>query len=203
MADYFYTHTLLREGEEIQEVIRRHKSTLIAPIAITSVLIIIPFFFMFYLLSRGPIGTSVFLVLIIFALLYSARVFVTWFFNVFIITNQRIIDIDRTGFFTKTVSEARFDTIADISYSTKGVGQTVFRTGTIQLKTKGESLTLVIGHIADPARVHQLLLDLVKESGDTPPSSPQPAVEDADELIDDFLNEKGDEEEVSFTKKEF
>lgn len=203
MADYYHSRTPLREGEEIQEVVRRHKGTLVLPIAITSILVIIPFFFMFYLLSNGPIGTTGFLLLLILAGLYGARVFVKYFFNVFIITNQRIIDIDRTGFFSKTVSEARYDLVSDVSYSTKGVKQTLFRTGTIQVKTQGDSVTIVIEDIGEPQKIHQLLLDLVKDHGGSQSSAP-PAkgVEDGpstDELIEEVL---GDSEEVKFTKKE-
>ena len=47
---------------------------------------------------------------------YTLESFLTWFFNVYIVTDERIIDIDFYNLTYKEVSDANLDKIEDVTY---------------------------------------------------------------------------------------
>ncbi len=159
--DYFSKQISLRSDEEIITVLHHHPITYAKQIAITLVVILLAFFLMFYLFSLGAFGVALFLALLLTGVFYGMREFYIWFMNVFIITNQRIIDIDQTGFFNKTVSEADYAKILDVCYSVKGAGQTLFKLGTISVNATG--VKLVIKNVKDVVKVNQILADLIRD----------------------------------------
>jgi hypothetical protein len=159
--DYFSKQVSLRPDEEIITVLHHHPITYAKQIAITLAIILLAFFLMFYLFSLGAVGVALFLALLLTGVFYGMREFYIWFMNVFIITNQRIIDIDQTGFFNKTVSEADYEKILDVCYSVKGAGQTLLKLGTININATG--LKLVIKNVKDIVKVNQILADLIRE----------------------------------------
>jgi len=134
--DFIAKQVSFRENEKNIVVLHHHPITYAKQIIITAVLVLLAFFLMFLLFSLGVIGVALFLAILLTGVFYGLREFFIWYFNVFIITNQRIIDIDQKGFFSKTVSESSYDKILDICYSVHGVGQTILRLGTIKTGKK-------------------------------------------------------------------
>ncbi len=159
--DFLSKQVNLRENEEIIVVLHHHPITYAKQIVITVALVLLVFFLMFLLLSWGIFGVTVFLALLFTGVFYGSREFFIWYFNVFIITNQRLIDIDQTGFFSKTVSEAPHEKILDICYAVKGFSQTVLQLGTIKINAAGVKLTL--DNVKNVVKVNQLLTDLIRE----------------------------------------
>ncbi len=151
-----------RSDEQIRAVVRRHGSLLARPIVITSVLLLADLFFMYPLISRGPIGASVFAAVIATAFIYGTREAVIWYYTVAVITTERVIDIDRKGYFNRIVSEAPVESITDVSYGTRGVRQTVWGVGTITLKTAHNAITLALTDIQDPERISALVQELIR-----------------------------------------
>jgi hypothetical protein len=158
--DYYAKQISLRDDEQIIGIIHHHPVTYLKQIAITIILILLAFFLMFYLVSLGPLGVSFFAAFLLTGIFYGAREFFIWYSNVLMITNQRLIDIDQAGFFSKTVSEVPYDKILDICYSVKGVAQTIFRLGTIKIQATGAKL--VIKNVSDIVQVNQIITDLIK-----------------------------------------
>lgn len=150
----------LQEGEEIAEVVRQYPLSLFWQIIFAFILVILPFFLMFLLLSWGSIGLFLFAFLLAVALFYSLKVFNNWYFNIFIITNYRIIDIDQKKFFDKTVSGITYDKIQDISYHQKGLGQTLFKYGSVQLQLVNANTKIKLEKIYQPEKVQQLLTEM-------------------------------------------
>jgi len=188
---YFAKKINLRPVEQIIVVLHHHPITYFKQFAITAILILGAFFLMFKLFNLGSIGVALFLAILFTGLFYGGREFYIWYFNAFIITSQRIIDIDQRGFFNKTVSEVSCEKILDISYSVKGFWQTILKLGTIKIQASGASLLLQ--NIKDVSKVNQLLVDLirqqtgkkieVKEEQDL--SSQQ-----KEKIVNDFLNQE-------------
>ena len=160
--DYFAKQISLQPNEKIITVLHHHPITYAKQIAITVVLVLFAFFLMFFLFSMGAFGVALFLAILLTGVFYGLREFYIWFMNVFIVTNQRIIDIDQTGFFNKTVSEADFDKILDICYSVKGMGQTFLKLGTIKINAAG--VKLVVKNVQNVVKVNQILADLIRQS---------------------------------------
>lgn len=150
----------LKAGEEVVSVVRHDVLTLWLRILAAFLLIVLPFFLIFPLFKMGYWGVVIFLFLIALGLAYGLRVFVVWYYNAFIITNQRIIDIDQRGFFERIVSEAPYEKIQDASYRVRGIFGTVFHYGDVRIQTAGATVELEIHNISCPETIQQLIVDL-------------------------------------------
>jgi uncharacterized membrane protein YdbT with pleckstrin-like domain len=146
------------EDEEIVLVIKESLSAHFSKIIIALVLLLLPFFFMFYLISQGPIGVSIFAGLIILSAIYMIREFYIWSNTVFIITTQRIIDVEQNGLLHRTVSEIAHAKIQDISYQSKGLMQMIGGTGTIQVRTSVPDLKLAMFNVPN-VKLHCSLIN--------------------------------------------
>lgn len=159
--EFFSKRISLRTDEELVAVVHHHPITYLKQFSITVFILLFDFFLMFYFFSLGSFGVALFLAVLFTGIFYGGREFYIWYLNVFIITTQRIIDLEQSGFLSRTVSEAPYDKIADISYKVKGFSQTVFNLGTIKIKASG--VTLVLANIKNVAKVNQIITDLIKE----------------------------------------
>jgi len=89
--------------------------------------------------------------------------FLGWFFNIYIVTNQRIIDIDFIHLLYKQFSEAQVSRIQDISYRTKGLLPTVFDFGDVAIQTAGELPNFHFDRVPHPDKVVDTVGDLAKK----------------------------------------
>jgi len=89
--------------------------------------------------------------------------FLVWFFNVYIVTNKRIVDMDFHGLLHRDVAEAPLRNIEDITRSINGAAQVVFNYGNVVIQTAGEQRELEFEEVPDPARVQDIISDLVSE----------------------------------------
>jgi len=206
----FYKLLNLREGEEIVKVIRRYPLTLFFKILLVLVLILLPFFLMFLLFSWGIWGAAIFLIVLFAGIFYGLRIFIIWYYNTSIITNYRVIDFDQQGFFEKTVSGITYDKIQDVSYYQKGICQTLFKYGSVQLQIANTSTKIKLRYVYHPAEVNELILQL---QNDYKPIEPEEAKitnngrledtwEDIKELSDEELKIIQDKIGNKFKEKE-
>ncbi len=143
-------------------ILRHHPIGFAKQIVITVFIVLLSFFLMYPLFNfLDQLGVALFIALLATGIFYGGREFYIWYNNVFVITNQRIIDIDQRGFFEKIVSEVPYENIIDISYYVKGFWQTVLKLGTIKIKAGG--VDLVIKNIKEVVKVNQILLDSIRQ----------------------------------------
>lgn len=101
---------------------------------------------------------------------------ITWFFSVFIITNQRLIQITQKGFFHRSVIDMRLNQIQMVNYEISGLQETLLGFGTIMMQTYVGDL--VIHDIHHPAKIQKKILEILREQGIAAVTSP--AAEPAD-----------------------
>ena len=80
-----------------------------------------------------------------------------------IITNQRIIDIDKRGLFKKEVSEVSLLKIGDVFYKINGLYQTLFRFGNIEITIKDGKYKIELKNIQQPYKIQHLILELSRK----------------------------------------
>jgi hypothetical protein len=152
----------LRTDEEIVMILHHHPIGFLKQIIVTAFIILLSFFLMYPLFNfLDQLGVALFIALLATGIFYGGREFYIWYNNVFVITNQRIIDIDQRGFFEKIVSEIPYENIIDISYYVKGFWQTVLKLGTVKIKAGG--VDLVLKNIKEVIKVNQILLDSIRQ----------------------------------------
>lgn len=76
-------------------------------------LLLAPFFFFFPLMKLGSFGLLLFIIVESFAILYFGRLWVTWYYTLLIITQERVIDTDQIGLFKREIIEIDIDNISD------------------------------------------------------------------------------------------
>jgi uncharacterized membrane protein YdbT with pleckstrin-like domain len=152
--------------EKIVLLLRQHPITLFKQVAIIITALLLP------LLSRGSFFADFLPPSFILALnlgwymlvvSYTLATFLIWFFSVFIITDERIIDVDFVSLLFKDVSAAKIDAIQDISSKTSGFLASIVNYGTVYIQTAGEQREIQFENIPQPAKVASLLNELMLE----------------------------------------
>lgn len=88
-----------------------------------------------------------------------------WYFTVYIVTNQRFIQISQKGLWNRSVVDIGVDKIQTVSYQVKGIEQSLLGFGTIVIQTYvGE---LVIHHVHHPRSTQKRLTHILRELGVT------------------------------------
>jgi len=156
----------LKDDEEVIWLVRKYPIVFAIPIIISAVFIIAPFFFLYPLFQWSSWGVLIFFIILGIGLILVFRVLYLYSLNVFVITSQRIIDIDQRGFFDRTVSETTYDKIQDVSYKIKGVGQTLLHYGSIMIQTAGTQANLELQGVKDPEKVQEMIVQFQQEIAD-------------------------------------
>ena len=95
---------------------------------------------------------------------------IKWHFSVFIITNQRLIQITQKGLFHRSVIDMGLNQIQMVNYEVAGFQETVLGFGTIMMQTfVGD---LVIREISHPAKIQNKILEVLREQGISAVSNP-------------------------------
>ncbi len=154
----------LLENEKVIIVLRRYGLTYFWQGFLIFILIVAPFFFMFWLFSRGWWGIALFSALLALALFLLVRALYFWHHNAFVITNKKVIDIYQVGSLEKIVTEVQLDKIHNVSYIIKGLSPTIFRYGKIKIQTVGGEVDLEFNRVKNPAKI-QAALSAVLQQG--------------------------------------
>lgn len=91
---------------------------------------------------------------------FALASFLRWFFNIYIVTNERVVDIDFYYLLYKHVAEARLDNIQDISYRTSGIFSTLFNCGDVLIQTASETPNFEFGFVPQPEKVVETISEL-------------------------------------------
>lgn len=91
------------------------------------------------------------------------RSFLSWFFNVYIVTDERIIDVDFHSVIYYNVSSAKIENIEDVTTKTVGPLAAIFNFGSILIQTAGEKNQFEFEHVPQPAKITKLLNELILE----------------------------------------
>ncbi len=103
--------------------------------------------------------------LVVGLLLYLPS-FISWWFSVFIVTDQRLIQITQKGLFNRSVVDMGLGQIQMVNYQVAGLTQTLLGFGTIMMQTfVGD---LVIHEIHHPAQIQKKLLEILRLQDTSP-----------------------------------
>ena len=94
--------------------------------------------------------------------------FVAWtnyFLDVWIVTNEKIIDVEQIGLFSREVSVLHLKRIQDITTEVHGVIQTFLVFGDLHVQTAGQQREFVIEGITDPNGVAEKINDVLMKYG--------------------------------------
>lgn len=180
-----------KPDEQILAVIHEDVIPYVPWMTLFFVWIVAPFFLLFPLFEQGLIGVIIFVALLGSGLFVGFRRYFTWQHTVFVITDQRVVDVDQRGFFDRTYSEIGHHDIQDVTFRIKGILPTIFRYGTLVVKTAGSAADLEMRRVRYPAKFHDLINDLRAEAKTAVPklTRTRKLKELVDHMSDDEVNQ--------------
>jgi hypothetical protein len=105
---------------------------------------------------------------------------ISWYYSVYIVTNQRMIQITQKGMFHRSMVGLGLNQIQMINYEIGGFQETLLGFGTIMIQTYVGSLT--IHEVHHPAKIQKELLHILKDLGIDAPQSPRDIQGDEEEV---------------------
>lgn len=149
------------EDEEIVKVWRHHPITIVPPAAKVLAFALIPLGLLLitgFALFGSPFLFGLFILILVMVVTYTAYEWVSWWGDVYILTNYRIIDVEQRGFFHRNFSEATLGKIQDISHEVSGFLPTVFDFGDVLVQTAGSQPNIDMNDIKKPQEQSMYLL---------------------------------------------
>lgn len=157
--------------EEVLLLVRRSLVTTLTWFIGGLLYFIVPFFVIPYIRKMSYEGNPAFSDLFIFSLIffwyvflfgYFLREFLDWYFEVLLITNKKIIDIDRGA---TNISETPLTNVQDVTSETPSMIGQIFNIGSIKIQTAAESKEFEFSLMDDPSKVRDFLSDIVAKKG--------------------------------------
>lgn len=87
-------------------------------------------------------------------------IWIDYYLDVWIITNQRIVNIEQKGMFARVTSELELEKIQDITTDVHGVIPTFFNYGDLFVQTAAEQERFIFHNIPDPYTIKDLVMNL-------------------------------------------
>ncbi len=152
----------VRGDEVLIAVIRRSWWGYIGQMSVVFVLVFAASLFSVPLL-KGPAVLQILFFLLAAGTLW--RVLVLWMsvrYEVLLVTDRRIIDVDQKGILRRTVTDAVYSRITDITWSKSGLKETLTGCGGILITTAGSASAIELRPVRDPKGVQELIRDVAE-----------------------------------------
>lgn len=155
-----------RESEQVEIVLFKHWFVITVPVVKSLAIILLSFAVPMWLhwtawiFSYG-LTTAIYYLWMVFWVGYMVYAYINWYRDRFIITSERIIDVDQRGLFSRKVSEVELTKVQNITHSVNGIWATMLNFGTVIVQSAGAN-DLDLDQIADPAGVQEDITTLIK-----------------------------------------
>lgn len=156
--------------EKIIYTLRRHWFTFLPKILLFLLLLLAPLALYYLINSLFPTLLSeerLYSLAILAASAYYLSVyllflsqFIDYYLDIWIVTNDRIVDIEQFGLFSRTISELDLFRIQDVTTDVHGVFPTLLGYGNVSVKTASQNIDIVFYNVPDPNRIRHELLKL-------------------------------------------
>ncbi len=162
------------QDEKIIKILRRDVFILIKKMCLFALLIVLPLIFFYLAFSSQPslfngtisypliiLGTSSYYLFIWVFFFFS---FIDYYLDIWVITNERIIDVQQKGFFARTISEQRLYRIQDVTSEVQGFFPTILKYGEVYIQTAGAQQRFLFHEVPHPHEVRNTLIKLAERS---------------------------------------
>lgn len=89
-------------------------------------------------------------------------IWIDYYFDIWIVTNQRIVNIEQKALFSRSISELELEKVQDISTDVHGVIPTFLNFGNLLVQTAAEKEKFLFHNIPNPYSVKDLIMNLQK-----------------------------------------
>lgn len=157
----------INSDEKIILKARKHWFTLLSQLITMVIMAVLPFLFYSVVSNFNFIpGNQLYLLFaiepmwVLFIWLMFCKFWVSYYLDVWVVTDKRIIDIRQKGFFNREVSTIRLEKVQDITVKVSGVIRSFLHFGTIIVQSAGELEEFIMTDIANPYDVKNTITKL-------------------------------------------
>lgn len=158
--------------EEIVLLLRRHWITNVGWLLISFILLILPIIGIPFvnIADLIPLNIPLRFILVGFAFWYLGTFgyiilnFLFWFYNVNIVTTERIIDVDFIYLLYNEISSTVISKIEDVTYNRGGLIRSIFDYGNVFVQTAGTIPNIEFLSVPKPAAVSRIITRLLQGS---------------------------------------
>ncbi len=152
--------------EQLILLLRRHPVTQVAWVFFAIVAALIPVFFdpgSFFSFLPGTYQVAITIAWYLAVIAFSLQSFLTWYFNVYIITDERVVDVDFISLLYRNITSAKISNIEDVTSTAGGALQTVFDFGLVTVQTAGSKPEIEFEDVPHPNMIVELFNELILE----------------------------------------
>ncbi len=154
------------DNEVVIVMFRAHPITLLLPLFNGFLLFLLFFFANFYIVSflnvRAILFLNFFFVVVLFN--YVWYNLINWFFNVGIVTNNQIVDVDFNVTLYKEVTYTQLSHVEDVTAKSGGYFATLFNFGNLFVQTAGSEINTEFLRIPHPTDAAKIINELVEKT---------------------------------------
>lgn len=147
----------LKENEEIIEIVKKSFFIILGPFLKAVFLSTPAVYFLFYL--DNSILNIISFVWLLILLSYLFYHLINWYFDTYILTNKRIIELIYKGIFSKKVTEMPLERIDNSNCKVNGIIRTVFGFGNVSVFSISKA-DITLEAIPDPRRIQNLISEI-------------------------------------------
>ena len=110
-----------------------------------------------------PLGVLLFSTYYLSICLFFYSYFVAFYLDMWVITNDRMVDIRQITLFARSVAELDLYQIQDATSEVKGVFPSLFDYGNVAIQTAGAHAQFMLLNVPHPHQLREMILDLAAE----------------------------------------
>jgi len=155
-----------QQDEEIVLLLRAHPITNVGWILVTLGMVLLPSFLLTTGMFTGVPGKFLFvgqLVWYVMTVVYAFEKFLFWYYSVFIVTNERLVDIDFTNLLWRDITYANLNHIEEPRSVTGGFIRSLLQYGNVWITTASEEPTVEATRVPYPDKVVDIISRLSEE----------------------------------------
>ena len=156
----------LNPTEKILLEVRRHRfvfyQSVVRLVFLFSLTLLGSIFLLAFLAEGNPLRDIAIIGLLFISLFLWEYAFIVWLdyhLDVWVVTTERIVDIEVPGLFKINVSEFKLSNVQDVSVDVHGIVPTFFNFGNVHIQTAGALRQFVFEQVPHPHEIRKKILD--------------------------------------------
>lgn len=150
--------------EQVLLLVRQHPIFIIQKLSFAVLLLLLPLLIPFLpFLALIPVSFIAVIVMAWYLGIFGfiLQTFLNWYFNVYIISNERIVAVEFTSLFYKHISYAQIDKIEDVTATSSGFLGAVLDFGHLEVQTAGATDQFEFDNVPHPTQVAKFINELL------------------------------------------
>jgi hypothetical protein len=159
------------EKEEVVLIVRRHFFTNVRYILLFVAMVFAPaLLLLFPTLSFLPANFQLVAIILwyVVAVAFAFEAFLSWFFNVDIVTTERLLDVNFANLIYREITDVDLQQIQDVKVRVGSVVRTVFGYGDVLVQTAAENTGIIFEAVPKPDEVAKIIRQLREDKEHEP-----------------------------------